>query len=214
MDISVLVEGDIVTATDRNASGISSRGPYPKNLTCAMFQPMRSCIAFLLFPVSFVYAGERDLTLTAEIDYHRLFEQGGRNGFGFGGEVNYGITDTFGLTAQFKEAFILTPSDNLNATARFFSAGLGVSVTLDVLRVVPVVTIAPSFYQFSDAEGDNFSAFGAQLGLSFDYLLSRRAQVGVLAGGYQYRVDPENGTDARPDSFVAGLRGSTVFSFW
>jgi hypothetical protein len=179
-----------------------------------MFQSMRSCIALLLLPVSFVYAGERDLTLTAEIDYHRLFELGGRNGFGLGGEINYGITDTLGLTLQVKEAFMLTPNQNPNATSRFFSAGLGLSVTLDVLRVVPVVTIAPSFYQFSDAEGDSVSAFGAQIGLSFDYLLSRRAQVGLLAGGYQYRVDPETGADTRPDSFVMGLRGGTVFSFW
>jgi hypothetical protein len=181
-----------------------------------MLSAMRLFIAllFVCLSVSSLYAGERDLTLTAEIDYHRLFEESGRNGFGVGGEVNYGLTDTLGLTLQFKEAFMLTPSVNLDATTRFFSAGLGVSVTLDVLRVIPVVTIAPSFYQFSDAEGDSFSAFGAQLGLSFDYLLSRRAQVGLLAGGYQYRVDPENGADARPDSFVMGLRGGTVFSFW
>jgi hypothetical protein len=175
---------------------------------------MKLTLLFLFVPVSIVYAGERDLTLTAEIDYHRLFEEGGRNGFGLGGEINYGINDTFGITAQLKEAFMLTQSENLNATERFFSTGVGVSITLDVLRVVPVVTIAPSLYQFSTADGEGFSAFGAQLGLSFDYLLTRRAQIGLLAGGYQYRIDPENGADARPDSFVMGLRGSTVFSLW
>jgi hypothetical protein len=169
---------------------------------------------FVLFSPALAFAGERDLTFTASIEYHRLFEEGGRNGFGLGGDVNYGINDTIGISAQFKEAFIITQSDRDNATQRFLSTGIGVSVTLDVLRVVPVVTIAPSFYQFTDATGEGFSAFGAQIGLSFDYLLTRRAQVGVLAGGYQYRVDPVNGTDTRPDSFVMGIRGGTVFSLW
>lgn len=167
------------------------------------------CLCLLYIPSAF--AGEEELIVNAEIDYHRLFEEGGRNGVGLGADANYGINDTFGVTLQWKQAFVLTQSDNPLATARFFSIGAGVSVALDVLRVIPIVTLAPSYYRFTDAQGTDQNIFGAQLGLTFDYLLTRRAQVGVLAGGYQYRAGPL-GVDTQPDSFVAGVRGGVIFS--
>jgi hypothetical protein len=80
-----------------------------------------------------------------------------------------------------------------------------------VFRVLPVVSIVPSVYRFEDAQGLASAAFGVQAGLSFDYLLDRVKSIGVLAGGYQFRLDP-GAADSRPDSFMAGVRAGLRFS--
>jgi hypothetical protein len=165
---------------------------------------------FFLLLASSAQAGEGDFTLDGEIDYHRLLENPGRSGVGLGLEGGYGLSDTFGILAQAKAAFIFGATDDPQATRLFASAGLGLSVTLDAFRAIPTISLLPTIYRFEDGNGDASLVFGLQAELVIDYLLNRHATVGVL-GGYQYRADP-GGADARADSFVAGIRGGLIVS--
>lgn len=171
---------------------------------------MRTTAALVLLLATPAYAGEGEITLNGELDYHLLFEADRRSGAGLGAEAGYGINDTISLVAQVRGALFQPGEEDPNALRLFVGGGLGLGVTLDVLRVIPVIAVVPSVYRFEDGAGVASTVFGLQAGLSFDYLLSRSASVGVLAGGYQYRATP-GAIDDRPDSFMAGLRAGLRF---
>lgn len=182
--------------------------PYPlTSHTWGLF--LFAFFSFLASPSA--EAGQGDITLQGEIDYHLLFDVETQSGVGLGFEASYGLSDTLGLVTQLKGAFIFG-GEEPDSTRFLASAGVGISLALDVLRAVPLVTVLPSIYHIESLDGESSLAVGLQAGLALDYLLTRRATVGLLLGGYQYRADPVSGLDQRPDSFTAGVRGGLIFS--
>ena len=111
----------------------------------------------------------------------------GQTAVGGGGAVDltYGLTDAFALRAT--GAFTgqgIGRSDTAPAgSVLAYHAGLGVTYTIDILRVVPSLDFSVGLLgvRRPTSAGDQYTnQFGVEIGLGVDYLLTRRFAIGVV----------------------------------
>jgi hypothetical protein len=122
---------------------------------------------------------------------------GDRSAWGGGGglDVSYGVTDALALraTGTFTGQAIGAELDDMGRTvapegaALTWFAGLGLTYTIDILRVVPYLEFAVGALgrRVPTLTGDPWTYDAAvQIGLGLDYLINRRVAVGLLVRYY------------------------------
>jgi hypothetical protein len=145
----------------------------------------------------------------------------GRKPWGLAGglDIEYGLTDAWAVRASFEASTHNVSKDNdmdmRPAGALHTDAALiGVTYTVDVLRLVPYGDLQIGLIQLGGAVTTPQSLLAMQLGLGADYFVSRR----VLAGlSFHYLFEPADllsdplNLGTNPFSFTATGRVSYLF---
>jgi hypothetical protein len=124
------------------------------------------------------------------------------SGGGGGAEVGFGVTDALTLKASgFVSWHPVDVTKTTNAgTIGEFSAMVGVNYSLDVIRLVPSFDLQVGVLglrgdaAFRDTAKSNTvvpssTAFGVGVGLSLDYLLTRRIALGIVVRYHAFLTD-------------------------
>ena len=124
------------------------------------------------------------------------------SGAGGGLEVGFGITEALTLKASGFLSWHPTAATKMTAAGTIgeFASMVGVSYSLDVIRLVPTLDVAIGVLGirgsagFADTAKSNAvvassTAFGVGLGLGLDYLLTRHWSVGVIVRYHAFLTD-------------------------
>ena len=145
----------------------------------------------------------------------------GRKPWGLAGglDVEYGLTDAWAVRASFEGSTHDVSKENdmdlrPAGTLRTDAALIGMTYTVDVLRLVPYANLQAGLIQLRGAVTTPQSLLAMQLGLGADYFVSRR----VLAGlSFHYLFEPADllsdplNLGTNPFSFTATARVSYLF---
>ncbi|MSP63982.1 MAG: hypothetical protein EXR72_27300 [Myxococcales bacterium] len=131
-------------------------------------------------------ADEKELILSAQPGFSFLRIEGQTTWGGGGGiDLSYGVTDALAVrvTGALTAHSVGASANGPGGTALAWLAGVGVTYTLDILRVVPYVDFAIGLLgtRHRTAQGSVVeNNAGVQIGLGVDYLVTRRFAVGVV----------------------------------
>lgn len=140
-------------------------------------------------------------------------------GLAGGLDIEYGLTDAWALRASF-EATTHDVSKESDAdmrpegTIRTSAALIGVTYTVDVLRLVPYGNLQAGVINLAGAVTTPQTLLAMQLGIGADYFVSRRFLAGV---SFQYLFEPADllgdplNLGTNPFSFTASARASYLF---
>jgi hypothetical protein len=138
--------------------------------------PIGSCTALVIFLISSPAAAfEQQWHAGVDAGYASLFGDQSSAGYGGGGHLGYGLSDTFNALLE------VDLSRHPSTKTSVWSSGLGVAYTLDVARAVPYAGLLAGGYKFV---GDiSTAAPGFQIALGLDYQIERH-----FAAGFQFRM--------------------------
>jgi len=144
-----------------------------------------------------------------------------RKPWGFAGalDIEYGLTDAWALRASFEATThdVSKEGDTdmrPEGTIRTSAALIGVTYTVDVLRLVPYGNLQAGVINLGGAVTTPQTLLAMQLGVGADYFVSRRFLAGV---SFQYLFEPADllsdplNLGTNPFSFTATARGSYLF---
>ena len=136
----------------------------------------RSSVAFVGFAVvlafsSKAHAFERQWHAGIDLGYANLFGDQGSSGYGGGGHLVYGLSDTFNALLY------VDASRHGSVDTNVWSGGAGIAYTLDVARAVPYVGLLAGGYKLTGNPSQ--VAPGFQIALGLDYQIERNWAVGL-----------------------------------
>jgi hypothetical protein len=140
-------------------------------------------------------------------------------GFAGGLDVEYGLTDAWALRASFEASTHDVSKENdadmrPEGSIRASAAMVGVTYTVDVLRLVPYGNLQVGVINLAGAVTTPQTLLGMQLGVGADYFVSRRFLAGL---SFQYLFEPGDllsdplNLGTNPFSFTASARASYLF---
>jgi hypothetical protein len=167
-------------------------------------------------PVCAAGANEWQLSLRAGIGVVNV----GSDPWGLAGgvDVEYGLTDAWAVRGSVEGSTRSVSADKQAGTAagneHMDAALVGVTYTIDVLRLVPYATLQFGVAQIGGPLAAPVTMFASELGLGGDYYLTRQLRAGVSVQ-YLYRPqdlfqNPE-GLGNSPFTFSATARFGWVF---
>ncbi|MDX2021749.1 MAG: hypothetical protein SF187_16030 [Deltaproteobacteria bacterium] len=109
-----------------------------------------------------------------------------------GVDAQYGFNDAWAARAAVEAAWL--ERVNQDAVVRVGHAALGITYSLDVLRLLPFVEGSVCVLGVGGGVADKRSDVGLQVGLGADYLLNPRYSVGLI-GRYTYLPVQLTGSD-------------------
>ena len=135
---------------------------------------------------------EKELTLALQPGF-AVASVDGQTLYGGGGSLDlaYGLTDALALrvTGAFTAHHIDKIGDAPAGTFLAYQAGVGLTYTLDILRLVPFFDVAIGLLGSVRPRGGGNEVnnqFGIQLGVGVDYLVTRRFSVGAVVRYHAY----------------------------
>ncbi len=167
-------------------------------------------------PVSAAGANEWQLSLRAGIGVVNV----GSDPWGVAGgaDVEYGLTDAWALRGSLEGSTRSLSADKQAGTAagseHMEAALVGVTYTIDVLRLVPYATLQFGVAEIGGPLAAPVTMFASELGLGGDYYLTRQLRAGL---SFQYLYRPQDlfqnpeGLGNSPFTFSATARFGWVF---
>jgi len=138
--------------------------------------------SLLLAAPSQAWAGEDEWQLGLDLFGSVTTLGGAQGGAGAGIHASYGFAPAWSvvLSTRYRLVAPKTTATGVRLPARHLTGiTAGVYFAIDVMRLVPFLHAGLGAYMvYDDVEGVRFSP-GAEAGLSFDYALSRRINLGV-----------------------------------
>jgi len=173
-------------------------------------------LVLLAAPVSAAGANEWQLSLRAGIGVVNV--GGDPWGVAGGVDVEYGITDAWAVRASLEGSTRSVSADKQTGTAagseHTDAALLGITYTIDVLRLVPYATLQFGVAQIGGPLAAPVTMLASELGLGGDYYLTRQLRAGI---SFQYLYRPQDlfqnpeGLGNSPFTFSATARFGWVF---
>lgn len=173
-------------------------------------------LMFLAAPVRAAGANEWQLSLRAGIGVVNV----GSDPWGVAGgvDVEYGLTDAWALRGSLEGSTRSLSADKQAGTAagseHMDAALVGITYTIDVLRLVPYATLLFGVAQIGGPLAPPVTMFASELGLGGDYYLTRQLRAGL---SFQYLYRPQDllqnpeGLGNSPFTFSATARCGWVF---
>jgi len=122
-------------------------------------------------------AAETVIAAGLDARYLALVSEELRSGAEVGAHVRFALNDTWSIVGG--GDFAVFPETGAGVKRLLGRVGAGIQLAIDELRIIPCVTVQPSFYVISgDPDGPSL-AFGLLLGVGADYMLTRRVRLGV-----------------------------------
>jgi hypothetical protein len=174
-------------------------------------------LAFLAAPVRAAGANEWQLSLRAGIG---VVNVGNNDPWGVAGGVDleYGLTDAWALRGSLEGSTRSVSASKQAGTAagaeHADAALVGVTYTIDVLRLVPYANLLFGVAQIGGPLAAPVTMFASELGLGGDYYLTRQMRAGL---SFQYLYRPQDlfqnpeGLGNSPFTFSATARFGWVF---
>lgn len=174
-------------------------------------------LVFLAAPVCAAGANEWQLSLRAGIG---VVNVGSNDPWGVAGgvDVEYGLTDAWALRGSLEGSTRSVSANRQAGTAagaEYTDAALvGVTYTIDVLRLVPYANLLFGVAQIGGPLAAPVTMFASELGLGGDYYLTRQLRAGL---SFQYLYRPQDllqnpqGLGNSPFTFSATGRFGWVF---
>ena len=173
-------------------------------------------LAFFAAPVHAAGANEWQLSLRAGIGVVNV----GSDPWGVAGgvDVEYGLTDAWAVRASVEGSTRSVSADKQTGTGagseHTDAALVGITYTIDVLRLVPYATLQFGVAQVGGPLAPPVTMLASELGLGGDYYLTRQLRAGL---SFQYLYRPQDlfqnpeGLGNSPFTFSATARFGWVF---
>jgi hypothetical protein len=140
-------------------------------------------------------------------------------GYAGGLDVDYGLTDSWGLRATLQASAHAVSKDSdmdmrPEGTVRTNAALVGIVYTFDVLRLVPYADLQVGLIQLAGAVTAPQSLLAMQLGVGADYFATRHVTAGLC---FHYLFEPADlladplNLGTNPFSFTVTARASYLF---